>query len=156
SRSGPLLAQHAVSGAEVYPGHIYVGPPDVHLHLGPGRVWLDRGPRENGHRPAIDPLFRTAARAYGPPVIGVILSGGMADGVAGLMAIRAAGGLAVVQHPDDAVVPTLPQNAVAVAGADHVVPISDMGALLAELIHESQAHTEGTPMTDPLERLPET
>src|SRR5262245_42965428 len=98
SRAGPLLANHPTDGEPFHPGHVYVAPPDHHLLLGPGgRVRLTRGPRENHHRPAIDPLFRSAARYYGPRVIGVILTGALHDGAAGLMAVRAAGGVAVVQ-----------------------------------------------------------
>src|SRR5690242_15674063 len=91
SRSGPLLAAHAADGEPFYPGQIYVAPPDRHLVLGPnGRMRLTRGARENHHRPAADPLFRSAARHYGPRVIGVVLTGALYDGTAGLMAIRAA------------------------------------------------------------------
>jgi two-component system, chemotaxis family, protein-glutamate methylesterase/glutaminase len=99
SRSGPLLAVHPRDGDPVYPGHIYMAPPDYHMILQEGTVRLSRGPRENGHRPAIDPLFRSAARVYGPRAIGVVLSGALYDGVAGLLAIRAAGGIAIVHEP---------------------------------------------------------
>jgi two-component system chemotaxis response regulator CheB len=96
SRAGHLLATHARDGEPFYPGHIYVAPPDCHLLVEPGAVRLSRAPRENLHRPAVDPLFRSAARAFGKRVVGVILSGSMHDGVAGLLAVRGAGGLAVV------------------------------------------------------------
>jgi two-component system chemotaxis response regulator CheB len=153
SRAGRLLARHARDGEETYPGHIYVAPPDFHLVLQPGRVQLTRGPRENHQRPAIDTLFRSAARVYGPRVVAVVLSGALSDGVAGLMAVRAAGGLAVVQDPQDARVPDLPSNACEIAGADHVVPASALVPLLVELVHQPVGSKGGSNMTDPLERM---
>jgi two-component system chemotaxis response regulator CheB len=155
SRVGPLLAVHARDGDPVYPGQIYVAPPDHHLILQDGTVRLTRGPRENGHRPAIDPLFRTAARAYGPRVIGVVLSGALYDGVAGLLAIRAAGGIAIVQDPQDALVAALPLNATEVAGADHVVPAAALAPLLADLVRRPVTQKTGAPMTDPIDKIPE-
>jgi two-component system chemotaxis response regulator CheB len=128
SRAGPLLARHAGDGEPIYPGHIYVAPPDDHLLVGRGVMRLDHGPRENRHRPAIDPLFRSAARAYGPRVAGVILTGYLDDGAAGLLAIRAAGGVAVVQDPADAMV-----------GADHVVAGRQLPALLTALVQRPWA-----------------
>src|SRR5262249_11645932 len=105
SRSGPLLATHAADGASFHAGHIYIAPPDRHVLLGRGgRMRAPRGPRENNHRPAVDPLFRSAARYYGSRVIGVILTGALNDGVAGLIAVRAAGGVAAIQDPKDALV----------------------------------------------------
>jgi len=155
SRSGPLLATHPLDGDPIYPGHIYVGPPDYHMVLQDRTIRLVHGPRESGHRPAIDPLFRSAARVYGPRVVGVILSGALYDGVAGLLAVRAAGGIAVIQDPRDAVVAALPQNATQIAGADHIAPADDLGALLVELVHQPAPEKGETRMTDPIERLPE-
>src|SRR5947209_7433882 len=97
SRSGPLLASHARDGEPTYPGHVYVAPPDLHLLVAPGQARLSHGARENGFRPAIDVLFRSAARTYAARVVAVVLTGSLYDGVAGLLAIRAAGGIAVVQ-----------------------------------------------------------
>jgi two-component system chemotaxis response regulator CheB len=134
SRRGPLLARNPRDGDPIYPGHVYVAPPDYHLLVQPGHVQLSHGPRENRLRPAIDPLFRTAARAYGPRVIGVILTGALNDGVAGLMAVRAAGGVGVVQDPGDAPFPGLPRQAREVAGADHVVPADRLPAVIEELV----------------------
>ena len=153
SRAGPLLAAHARDGEPTYPGHIYVAPPDRHLLLEPGRVRLRGGPRENHARPAIDPLFRSAARAYGRRVIGVVLTGALYDGVAGLMAVRAAGGVAVVQDPGDALVAALPMNARDIAGADHVVPAAGLARLLVDLVHQPLEPEGGLPMADPLEKM---
>jgi two-component system chemotaxis response regulator CheB len=155
SRSGRLLATHARDGEPVHPGHIYVAPPGHHLLLANGHVRLSPGPRENGHRPAIDPLFRSAARGYGPRVVGVILSGSMQDGVAGLLAVRAAGGAAVVQDPDDALVSCLPRSALQIAGADHVVPAATLPGLLADLVRGPAAPGGEQTMTDPIDRMPE-
>jgi two-component system chemotaxis response regulator CheB len=138
SRAGPLLATNPVDEERFYPGHIYVAPPDRHLTLEPeGTMRVTAGPRENNHRPAVDPLFRTAARHYGPRVIGVILSGALSDGVAGLMAIRQAGGLSIVQDPEEALAPFMPTSATQIAGADHVVPLGKIAPLLVELSPQS-------------------
>ena len=167
SRSGRLLAAHARDGEVFVPGQIYVAPPDQHLLLGPGgRTRLTREGRENHARPAIDPLFRSAARYYGPRVIGVILTGALSDGTAGLLAVRAAGGVAVVQDPRDAVVAAMPQTASEIAGADHVVPADRLSALLVELVCSSAPSRDPVvpPMNppnppspvDPIERMPAT
>jgi two-component system chemotaxis response regulator CheB len=132
-RSGPLPALHARRGDAIRPGHIYIAPPDHHLLLNNGRVRLTRGPRENWARPSIDPLFRSAARTYGPLVIGVILTGMLNDGTAGLRAVRDAGGVAVVQEPADAVAPDMPTSALRHAGADFRIPLAQMPQLLAGL-----------------------
>src|SRR5262249_16896633 len=135
SRSGPLLASHAVDGEPFHPGHIYIAPPDYHLLLSPGeRMQLTRGPRQNYHRPAVDPLFRSAAKFYTRRVIGVVLTGSLFDGTGGLLAVRGAGGIAVVQDPHDAAVAAMPQSASQIAGADHVVPASRLAPLLVELV----------------------
>jgi two-component system chemotaxis response regulator CheB len=154
SRSGQLLARHAQEGEPTYPGHIYVAPPDHHLILTPGHLRLSHGPRENRLRPSIDVLFRSAARVYGPRVVGVLLSGSHHDGVAGLLAVRAGGGIAVLQDPLDAEMGALPQSAEAVAGADYVEPAERLAALLVELVHRPAAG-RGAIMPDPLDKLPE-
>jgi two-component system chemotaxis response regulator CheB len=155
SRQGPLLARHARHGEPIYPGQIYVAPPDYHVVLEPGFVQLNHGPRENHFRPSIDTLFRSAAQTHGPRVVAVILSGTLSDGVAGLLAVRATGGLSVVQDPRDALLPDLPQNASAIAGADHVVPAGEMGKFLAELVHQNADAGETPGRTDPVERVRE-
>lgn len=135
-KAGPLTADGAVDGEALQPGRVYVCRADHHLLLGDGRVRVRRGPRENGHRPAVDPLFRSAARYYGTRSIGVVLSGTLSDGTAGLGAIRRAGGLAVVQEPSDALYDGMPSSAIDIIGADHIVPAAALGPLLSELAQE--------------------
>ena len=137
NRAGPMEAVAAEDCAPIRPGRIYVATPDRHLLLKEGLISAINGPKENRHRPAIDPLFRTAARIYGPRVIGVLLTGASDDGVAGLRAIKARGGLAVVQDPADATLPDLPQSAIDyVDGIDHIVPLSAVALLLERLVQE--------------------
>lgn len=133
ARRGKLRAVHAQNGEIFQRGCIYVAPPDVHMLLDPERIRLLRGPKENRHRPAVDPLFRTAAEVHGPRVIGVILSGSLADGTAGLIEVKKHGGLAVVQDLSDAIIQSMPQSAINQVKVDHVVPSYEMGALLARL-----------------------
>jgi two-component system chemotaxis response regulator CheB len=157
SAHGALLARRAQDGEPIHYGHVYVAPPDYHLLLEPGVVRLTRGPRENHNRPAIDPLFRSAARAYGERVIGVVLTGSLSDGAAGLLAIRNAGGTAIIQDPAEALVAAMPQAARIIAGADHVLPLAQIPELLVQLVQEPIA-LEGVPAVadrDPLEELPE-
>lgn len=133
-QAGPLPAQHATDGDALRPGTIYVARPDQHLVLEPGVLRLTQGPKENRFRPAVDPLFRSAATAYGPRVIGVVLSGALDDGTAGLAAIKALGGIAVVQDPHDALVPGMPTSALQHVAVDYVAPAAALGALLADLV----------------------
>jgi two-component system, chemotaxis family, protein-glutamate methylesterase/glutaminase len=135
-RQGPLPAAHVRDGEPIQPGRIYVAPPDHHVLLRTGHVHLSRGPRENGHRPAIDPLFRSAAREYATRVIGVVLSGALDDGTAGLLAIKSRGGVAVVQTPGDALYQGMPGNALEHAQVDHVLAAASMGKLLTRLLAE--------------------
>lgn len=120
-RAGVLSASHARHGEPVRPGHIYVAPPDVHMLVRSGRIVLDRGPRENHSRPAIDPLFRSAASEYGSGTIGVILSGALSDGTAGLMMIKGHGGTVIVQDPEEAIVGGMPESALNLVDADQVL-----------------------------------
>jgi len=136
ARSGSLPAAHAAAMAAIRPGKIYVAPPDHHLVLEKGQARLTHGPRENWARPAIDPLFRSAAAAYRESVVGVILTGALNDGTAGLRAIRLNGGTAVVQHPHDAACPDMPISALRHAGADYCVPLRDMAPLLTQLAED--------------------
>jgi two-component system chemotaxis response regulator CheB len=136
-RHTKMPCAHAMDGDAIETGKIYVAPPDCHLMLQPDKVVLSHGPKENRHRPAVDPLFRSAAQHFGSRVIGVILTGSLDDGTAGLQAVKRCGGLAVVQHPDEAVAPGMPMNAVQYVSVDHVVPLDKMGALLKKLIGQS-------------------
>jgi two-component system chemotaxis response regulator CheB len=140
SRAGPLPARHPDDREVLRPGHIYVAPNDRHLLVEDGQVRVVKGPRENGHRPAVDPLFRSAARAYGPRVVGVVLTGALDCGTAGLIAVKARGGLAVVQAPSDAYCPDMPRSAMEYAQVDHVVPLAELGALLVGLVSAPLVH----------------
>jgi two-component system chemotaxis response regulator CheB len=133
-RAGDLPATQARDGERLERGHIYCAPPDFHMLLRGPQIHLSAGPRENGHRPAIDPLFRSAARAYGPRVIGVVLTGTLDDGTDGLRLIKDSGGATVVQDPDDAAYRGMPESAIEFVGPDRVVPLADLGATLFELI----------------------
>jgi two-component system, chemotaxis family, protein-glutamate methylesterase/glutaminase len=132
-RSGPLPAEAATDGAELAAGRICVAVPDRHLLVSDHRLVLSEGPTENGHRPAINALFRSAALNYGPKAIGILLSGVLDDGVLGLAAIRSRDGATVVQHPDDALYPSMPVNAIQAGVVDHQVAAVNVGALLAKL-----------------------
>lgn len=133
NRAKTLPARHPQDNEAILPGRIYVAPPDHHLLVKPGRVRVLRGPSENGHRPAVDPLFRTAARAYGRRVAGVILSGTLDDGTAGLVAVKMRGGVAVVQNPDEAMFNGMPRSAVENVDCDWVVPLAEIGPTLVRL-----------------------
>jgi two-component system, chemotaxis family, protein-glutamate methylesterase/glutaminase len=146
-RAGPLRSTVVRSGERLHTGRVYVAPPDVHLLIEPGRVRLTRGPKENRFRPAIDPLFRTAAQVYGPAAIGVILTGNLDDGTAGLWAIKKLGGTAIVQDPADAMFPTMPESAVRHVKVDHLVPLDGIAPLLVRLT--------AAPVEGPAVELPE-
>lgn len=135
-RHSAVRVAWAEDGEPIENGRVYIAPPDQHLIVEPGCVRLTRAPRENHSRPAIDPLFRSAALAYGPGVIAVVLSGRLDDGTAGLWAVQERGGTTVVQDPDDAAHPDMPRNALAYTEADHVVPAEALGGLLARLARE--------------------
>jgi two-component system, chemotaxis family, protein-glutamate methylesterase/glutaminase len=135
-RAGKLSSSHPLEEEPIRPGHIYVAPPDRHLVIEDDKVCLSRGPREHFTRPAIDPLFRSAARAYGPRVVGVVLSGGGSDGATGLDAIRRAGGLAVVEDPSEALFPEMPATAVSIAKPQFVVRAAEIPVSLLRLSEE--------------------
>lgn len=151
ARSGALPVKPARAGAEVESGEVYVAVPGTHLLVHDRHLLLRRGPRENLARPAIDPLFRSAACSYGARVIGVILSGVLNDGTAGLRAIKRCGGIAVVQDPADAPFPDMPESALRHVEVDYTVPVAEMGALLARLATEPAGTTPEIPMEIRLE-----
>lgn len=151
SRAGVLPAVHPYDGQPIEPGRIYIAPPDLHLLAEPGRVRLSRGPRENRARPACDPLFRSAARAYGPRVVGVILTGALDDGTAGLRAIKRRGGIAIVQDPEEALIASMPASALQYVKVDYCVPLTKMPALLVRLASEPAEQEEAYPVPKDME-----
>jgi len=144
-RAGPLPASNAGNGDAIEIGQIYVAPPEAHLLLHDGHMMLRRGPRENLVRPSIDPLFRSAAVGFGGHVIGVILTGGLSDGTAGLRAIKTCGGISVIQDPADAAVPDMVLSALRNVEIDHCVPLAEMPDLLIRLAREKAAETPEIP-----------
>jgi two-component system chemotaxis response regulator CheB len=137
SATGLLPVFQVEDGMAFRSGCVYIAAPDRHMILADGKIWLGRGPRENMVRPAIDPLFRSAAITYGPRVIGVVLSGLLSDGAAGLNAIKRCGGLALVQDPDDAVADEMPRRAMEATTVDLSVPVAKLGDVLSDLARES-------------------
>ena len=132
ANAGALPTATATTGMPIRAGHVYVAPPDHHLLVEPGGLCLGRGPKENRFRPAIDPLFRSAAQVYGPGAVGVILTGSLDDGSAGLRTIKQMGGIAIVQDPRDALFPAMPANALRHVAADYVVSLAKMAGALCE------------------------
>ena len=132
--AGPLRAFHPIDHALIERERIYVAPPDCHLLVKVGQVRLSKGPKEKETRPAIDPLFRSAAHAYGPRVVGVILTGARDDGTAGLLAVKQSGGVAIVQDPDSARFPAMPRSALASVSVDYTMPLSRIAPLLVRLL----------------------
>ncbi len=135
TQRGPLPAVHPLHDDRIEPGRIYVAPPDNHLMIRQGSMEVVRGPKENGHRPAADVLFRTAASAYGSRVIGVVLSGYQTCGTAGMMSIKARGGLGVVQSPATARARDMPQNVIDNVAVDHIIEPVELPELLTRLVH---------------------
>jgi two-component system chemotaxis response regulator CheB len=122
--AGPTPAKHGEDGELIKPGHIYLAPPDRHMIVDEDRIRLTRGPKENWARPAIDPLFRSAALAYGSSAIGVILTGNLNDGSAGLYEIKRRGGIAIVQDPKSADYSGMPENAASQVDIDYRVSLA--------------------------------
>jgi len=133
NRHGELRADVARDGEAIEPSRIYVAPADVHLVLRSGRVVYSGAPRENGFRPAVDALFRSAAQIHGPRVIRIVLSGSGDDGTLGLRAIKEAGGVAIVQHPADALYAGMPQSALEVVDVDYTLPVAEIAPMLVAL-----------------------
>ncbi len=136
TRAGRLRAVQPEDGDALEYSKIYVARPDHHLIVEPGRVRVVHGPTENGCRPAVDPLFRSAARVYGSRVIGIVLTGALDDGTAGLAAVKEAGGIAIVQEPEEAFAPSMPRSARALVAVDYVLPVREMGLLISQLTRE--------------------
>jgi two-component system chemotaxis response regulator CheB len=142
SECGALPAFHPRDGQEIRAGQIYVAPPDNHLLIDEKRVRVIRGPQENRFRPAIDAMFRSAARAHGPRVIGAVLTGHLDDGTVGLQAIQQCGGITIVQDPNDAEHVSMPSSAMRFVKVDHCISIEAMPALLLRLSAETPEHKE--------------
>lgn len=146
ARSGNLPARHPISGERMPAGTILVAPPDHHLIVDDDHVVLTRGPRENGHRPAVDVLFRSAARSVGPRAIGVVLSGVLDDGTAGLVSISSRGGAAVVQEAQDAIYAGMPTSALRHVPNAHVSTAAEIADLLTDLTAEEVADAGPAPL----------
>ena len=151
-KDGHLSASHPREEEPIREGHIYVAPPDRHLLIEDGKVCLSRGPREHFTRPAIDPLFRSAATASGPRTIGVVLSGGGSDGAAGLDAIRRSGGVTVVEDPSEAAFPDMPLSAASICKPDFLVCAAEIPTLLVRLSEEiAEGTSAGEELPTPME-----
>jgi two-component system, chemotaxis family, protein-glutamate methylesterase/glutaminase len=152
SRSGPLFATHAIDRAPISPRQIIVAPPNRHLALEDSIMRVVDWARENGQRPSIDVLFRTAASAYGQMVCGTLLSGTLDDGVAGLREIRKAGGTTLCQDPADALFPDMPRNAINADAVDIAAPADDLATAIVECVEKALAHGgsahQRVPITD--------
>jgi two-component system chemotaxis response regulator CheB len=154
-RAGNLPAVHPRDGEVIERGKVYIAPPGFHMTVEDGYLRVLQGPRENLHRPAIDPLFRSAAAAYGPRVIGVILTGMLDDGTAGLMVVRASGGEALVQDPENALFSEMPRSALEQVPEARVASLPDLPKLILQLIR-SPLPTAGRSKMPPLGARKET
>jgi two-component system chemotaxis response regulator CheB len=139
SSIGKLPASRANHSEKIRRRHIYVAPPDHHMTVQPRIIHLDRGPMEHFTRPAADPLFRSAAVAYRSRVVGIVLTGGGRDGAEGLLAVKAAGGLTVVQDPVDAVDPSMPNSCLVTSAPDYCIALADIPDLIVRLSHGMNA-----------------
>lgn len=148
SRRGALTARNARDRDPIRHGEILVAPPDHHLLLAADECRLHPGPRENSARPAIDPLFRSAAAHHGSRVVGVVLSGYLDDGAEGLRSVVLAGGIGIAQDPNEAVNPEMPANAISRAGVELVLPVDGIADAIIELASGAPAR-EGGKMPEP-------
>lgn len=133
-RSGPLEALHPSDGTPIEQQHIYIAPPDYHMELELGIIRVLQGPKEHRNRPAIDPLFRSAAQVYRTRTIGVVLTGALTDGTLGLADIHQQGGVTIVQDPKEALYPSMPMSAQALVPVDYVCSLRAIGPLLEKLV----------------------
>jgi two-component system, chemotaxis family, protein-glutamate methylesterase/glutaminase len=133
-RSGALPAAYAQDREPIEPGRIYVAPSDMHMLIGADTVQLSHTAKENGFRPAVDPLFRSAADCYEERAIGVVLSGGLADGAAGLRAIKKRGGFAIVQDPEEAPFQSMPASALEMGPVDLTLPAKQIGTAISRVV----------------------
>jgi len=140
SRAAAVTVVSAEDGMKIERGTAYVAPPGYHMLVDSDRVRLLKGPHHNRHRPAIDPLFFSAARAFGPRVLGLVLTGYLDDGVAGLAVVKRNGGIAVVQDPEDAFVPDMPRNALHSVAVDYCLPLAEIPALILQLSRVPPEH----------------
>jgi two-component system chemotaxis response regulator CheB len=148
TKAGALPAVHPQDGDRVEPGRIYVAPNDHHMLLENGYIRVARGPKENRFRPAVDPLFRSAAYVYGPRVIGVVLTGALDDGTAGLWTIKLRGGTAIVQEPAEALIRGMPLSALDNVAVDHRLPVAEIGELLPSLVREPAGEPAALPQAE--------
>ncbi|HEY0543911.1 MAG TPA: chemotaxis protein CheB [Pyrinomonadaceae bacterium] len=150
TRAGSLPAAHAVDGERIERGRIYVAPPDNHLLLEDGHMRVVHGPKENRYRPAVDPLFRSAAIAYGTRVVGVVLTGALDDGTTGMLAVKKRGGTSVIQDPREAMYSGMPQNVAQNVEVDYRLPIDEIAPLLVRLSDQPALEEGAYPVTDEL------
>lgn len=151
-RAGVMSASNARDWEPIEHGRLYIAPPDYHLLFEKeGYMRITRGPRENRFRPAIDPMFRAAAYSFGPRVIGVILSGWLDDGTAGLRAVRERGGTTIVQHPDDAFAASMPLNAIKYVEIDRILAAKDIGPMLVEMVESPAGEEARHPVSEEMQ-----
>lgn len=153
--TGPLPALHPEDNRSIESGFIYVAPPDHHLLIDDGFLAVKKGPKENGFRPSIDALFRSASYSYDPGAIGVVLSGALNDGTSGLWSIKRLGGIAIVQEPSQAQYPSMPRSALEYIEPDYKVPSTEIALLLTQLAQEQpgQAELVGNGMDEDVRRM---
>jgi two-component system, chemotaxis family, protein-glutamate methylesterase/glutaminase len=154
TRRGHLEARHPEDGEPTQAGTVYVAPPDHHLLVKPGYARVVRGPRENGHRPAIDPLFRSAVAAYGPRVICVVLSGNLDDGCAGASVVHEGGGVVIVQDPAECMYPSMPAAALAAVPSARALPLDQLARHLVALLSSPLTEADDVSINRPAARIP--
>ena len=156
ARAGRLPVEHAKDGQPIQPGRVFVAPPNRHMVITKSKIQLSAGPKENGFRPAVDPLFRSAARSFGGGVIGVILSGGLTDGAAGMRAIKQGGGIGIVQDPDEAPFQGMPASALEMGPVDYTLGVDQIGSTIAGVLNSPVTGNDAiaTPLSFSETRIP--